>query len=45
MGLRSRRENKLSLHVFLKMLRNPVYVGLIKSKKWGTRRVAYTSQS
>jgi site-specific DNA recombinase len=37
MGLRSKKGNKLSIHVFLKMLRNPVYVGLIKSKKWGTR--------
>ncbi len=37
MGLRSKKGKKLTLHVFLKMLRNPVYIGEMKSKKWGTR--------
>jgi site-specific DNA recombinase len=36
MGLRSKRGKVLTLHVFLKMLRNPVYIGKTKSKKWGT---------
>ena len=35
---RSKKGNKLTLHVFLKMLRNPVYIGEMKSKKWGTRK-------
>ena len=35
MGLRSKGGNKLTPHTFLKMLRNPVYIGLMKSKKWG----------
>jgi site-specific DNA recombinase len=38
MGLRSKKGKKLTLHVFLKMLRNPVYIGLMKSRKWGTGR-------
>ena len=37
-GLQSKKGNKLTLHVFLKMLRNPVYIGEMKSKKWGTRK-------
>jgi site-specific DNA recombinase len=36
MGLRSKKGNKLTLHTFLKMLGNPVYVGQMRSKKWGT---------
>jgi site-specific DNA recombinase len=36
MGLRSKKGKTLTLHVFLKMLRNPVYIGKMKSKKWGT---------
>jgi site-specific DNA recombinase len=36
MGLRSKRGKVLTLHVFLKMLRNPVYIGKMKSKKWDT---------
>jgi site-specific DNA recombinase len=36
MGLRSKKGKKLTLHVFLKMLRNPVYIGKMKSKKWAT---------
>ena len=35
MGLRSKKGNKLSASVFLKILRNPVYIGLMRSKKWG----------
>src|SRR5260370_4934431 len=35
MGLRSKKGKTLTLHVFLKMLRNPVYIGKMKSKKWG----------
>ncbi len=38
MGLRSKKGKKLTLHSFLKMLRNPVYIGQMKSKKWGTRK-------
>jgi site-specific DNA recombinase len=38
MGLRSKKGKKLSLHVFLKMLRNPVYIALMKSQKWGARK-------
>jgi hypothetical protein len=38
MGLRSKKGKKLTLHVFLKMLRNPVYIGQMKSQKWGTRK-------
>lgn len=33
MGLRSKNGNKLTLHVFLKTLKNPVYIGQIASKK------------
>jgi site-specific DNA recombinase len=36
MGLRSKKGNKLTLDVFLEMLRNPVYIGLMRSEKWGT---------
>jgi site-specific DNA recombinase len=36
LGLRSKKGRKLTPHVFLKMLRNPVYIGKMKSKKWGT---------
>jgi site-specific DNA recombinase len=36
LGLRSKKGNKLTLHVFLQVLRNPVYIGQMKSKKWGT---------
>jgi site-specific DNA recombinase len=38
MGLRSKKGKKLTLHVFLKMLRNPVYIGEMSSRKWGRRR-------
>jgi hypothetical protein len=38
MGLRSKKGKKLTQTTFLKMLRNPVYIGLMKSKKWGTRK-------
>jgi site-specific DNA recombinase len=38
LGLRSKKGNKLTLHVFLQVLRNPVYIGQMKSKKWGTRK-------
>jgi site-specific DNA recombinase len=38
MGLRSKKGNNLTLHVFLKLLRNPVYIGQMKSKKWGIRK-------
>jgi hypothetical protein len=38
MGLRSKRGKKLTLHVFLKMLRNVVYVAKMASKKWGARK-------
>jgi site-specific DNA recombinase len=38
LGLRSKKGRKLTLHVFLKMLRNPVYIGEMKSKKWGTQK-------
>jgi hypothetical protein len=34
MGLRSKKGNKLKLSSFLKMLRNPVYIGMVRSKKW-----------
>ena len=34
LGLRSKGGNKLKLHGFLNMLRNPIYIGLLKSKKW-----------
>ena len=34
MGLRSKLGNKLTPHTFLKMLRNPVYIGQMKSEKW-----------
>jgi site-specific DNA recombinase len=35
-GLRSKKGRELTPHVFLKMLRNPVYIGKMNSKKWGT---------
>ena len=35
MGMRSKGGNKLTLNTFLKMLRSPVYIGQMKSKKWG----------
>ena len=35
LGLRSRKGRKLGLTTFLAMLRNPVYIGAMKSKKWG----------
>jgi site-specific DNA recombinase len=38
LGLRSKKGKTLTLHVFLKMLRNPLYIGQMKSKKWGTRK-------
>lgn len=38
LGLCSKKGRKLNLHVFLKMLRNPVYVGEMKSQKWGTQK-------
>jgi site-specific DNA recombinase len=38
MGLRSKKGNKLTLHSFLKMLRNPVYIGMVQSKKWRETR-------
>lgn|GEM_PF-1886071 len=34
LGLHSKKGNKLDLNTFLKMLRNPVYIGNISSKKW-----------
>ena len=34
LGLKSKRGNVLTLHTFLKMLKNPVYIGEMKSKKW-----------
>jgi DNA invertase Pin-like site-specific DNA recombinase len=34
MGLRSKKGNKLTAHSFLTLLRNPVYIGLMQSKKW-----------
>jgi site-specific DNA recombinase len=34
LGLRSKKGNKLTPHSFLKMLRNPVYIGLVQSAKW-----------
>jgi site-specific DNA recombinase len=36
LGLRSKKGNKLILTSFLQMLRNPVYMGQMQSKKWGT---------
>ena len=36
MGLRSKTGKKLTLHTTLKMLRNPVYIGKMRAKKWGT---------
>ncbi len=36
MGLRSKDGNKLTAHTFVSMLRNPVYIGQMQSKKWGT---------
>ena len=38
MGLRSKKGKNLNLTSFLKMLRNPVYIGQMKSKLWGTRK-------
>lgn len=38
MGLRSKKGNKLTLHSFLKMLRNPVYIGMVRSTKWRETR-------
>jgi site-specific DNA recombinase len=38
MGLRSKKGKKLTAHVFLKMLRNPVYIGQMKSEKWGIQK-------
>ena len=35
-GLRSKKGNVISLSVFRKMLRNPVYIGRMQSKAWGT---------
>jgi hypothetical protein len=35
MGLRSKKGKPLSLHSFLNMLRNPVYIGMVYSKKYG----------
>jgi site-specific DNA recombinase len=35
LGLRSKKGRKLNLTTFLAMLRNPVYIGTMKSKKWG----------
>ena len=34
MGFRSKLGNKLTPHTFLTMLRNPVYIGQMKSEKW-----------
>lgn len=42
MGLRSKKGKRITLHVFLKMLCNPVYIGEMKSKKWGRGRVYMT---
>ena len=38
LGLRSKKGNKLTPHSFFKMLRNPVYIGQMKSGKWGTQK-------
>jgi site-specific DNA recombinase len=38
LGLRSKKGNKLNLHTFLNMLRNPVYIGMVRSKKWQETR-------
>ena len=35
-GLKSKRRNPLSLGAFLDVLRNPVYIGKMASKVWGT---------
>lgn len=35
-GLRSKKGNTICLSVFRQMLRNPVYIGMMKSKAWGT---------
>jgi site-specific DNA recombinase len=37
-GLRSRKGNKLTLNTFITMLRNPVYMGYMRSGKWGTQK-------
>jgi hypothetical protein len=34
LGLRSKKGNKLTLHAFLELLRNPLYIGKIQSRKW-----------
>jgi site-specific DNA recombinase len=36
MGLKSKKGKKVGLDVFLKMLRNPVYIGQMRSQEWGT---------
>ena len=38
MGLRSKKGKQLNLHSFLNMLRNPAYIGMVRSKKWKDTR-------
>jgi site-specific DNA recombinase len=38
MGLRSKKGKQLNLHSFLNMLRNPAYIGMVRSKKWRDTR-------
>ena len=38
LGLRSKKGNKLCLSAFLDVLRNPVYIGEMRSANWGTRK-------
>jgi site-specific DNA recombinase len=37
-GLRSKKGNKLTRHSFKQMLCNPVYIGMVQSKKWRETR-------
>ena len=38
MGLRSKKGNALTAHTFLKLLRNPAYIGMVHSDKWRETR-------